>query len=147
MLKIDHALYVHAPISMVYAFWTRFEDYPGFMQGVLTVKRPTWTRLIWHANYAGDYETWEAHLTVRSKNETLAWESVNYRTNNMRLDFYSIAPDLTLLKLHAEYEMLHILEDIGVTLGAVSQRLYGDLVRAQYVIEGNTPHRVAVALN
>ena len=101
------------------------------------------------AIYAGEVETWEARIVTNRPNECLAWESVQHRANHMRLEFSSMAPDMTLVKLYAEYEMLHVLEDVGDTLGAVSRRLYGDLVRAQRLIEGRSPipQMVVAALN
>ena len=149
MLLIDHALYMNAPISITYQHWTRYPAFPRFMQGVISVKRPTWTRLVWRAKYAGELETWEARIVTNRPNECLAWESVQHRANHMRLEFSPMAPDMTLVKLFAEYEMLHVLEDVGDTLGAVSRRLYGDLVRAQRLIEGRSPipQTVVAALN
>ncbi len=149
MLVIDHALYVNAPISVTYHHWTRYPEFPRFMEGVVSVKRPTWTRLLWRTIYAGEPELWEARIVCHLPNECLAWESVNHRANHMRLDFSPVAADMTLVTLRAEYEVLHSLEDVGTSLGAVSERLYGDLVRAQQLIEGRTmlPHLRFVALN
>ena len=149
MLLIDHSLYVNAPISLTYNHWTRYTEFPHFMQGVKIVKRPSWTRLLWQAEYAGEMETWESRIITRIPNECVAWESVNHRTNHMCFEFFSIAPDMTLIKLHAEYQTQNMMEDIGMSLGVVSHRLHGDLVRAQNMIEGRNflPRTILTALN
>lgn len=149
MLMIDHAAYIHAPLSQTYHQFTRYTQYPRWMQGVMLVKRPAWKHLLWKANYAGETEIWEARISCAIPNECVAWESVHHRANHMRFEFYPIAPTLTLVKLHAEYELLHVLEDTGVSLGAVSHRLFGDLKRAQHIIEGRAvvPHTIVAAFN
>ena len=136
MLISDHSIVVHIPVSLAYAPWTLTRLYPNFMQGVLKVTRPTWSRMVWHVCYTGEPEIWEARITEREKNRCLAWESIGDRANHTRLTFEQIAPDVTLIQLHSEYEPLSVLEDTGTTLGAVSQRIEGDLHRFKELVEG-----------
>lgn len=136
VLISDHAILVHAPLSLVYGQWTQPQLYPHFMQGVIEVTRPSWNRLVWHVCYSGQREVWEARVTKREQNRCLAWESVDSRANHTCLSFNPVAPDVTLIQLHTEYEPLSVLEDIGMTLGAVSQRVEGDLQRFKELVEG-----------
>ena len=136
MLISDHSILVHIPVSLAYAQWAQPQIYRNFMQGVIKVTRPSWNRLVWHVCYAGVQEVWEARITERDKNRCLAWESVSDRANHTRLTFNPVAADVTLIHLHTEYEPLSVLEDIGMTLGAVSQRIEGDLQRFKDLVEG-----------
>jgi uncharacterized membrane protein len=66
---------VDSPIHRVYRQWTRFEDFPRFMQGVKQVILLDDQRLHWETEFSGKKKEWNATITDLTLDEQIAWES------------------------------------------------------------------------
>ena len=53
MESVQRILDVNVPVAAAYEQWTRFEDFPRFMDGVEEVRRIDDTHLHWRASIAG----------------------------------------------------------------------------------------------
>ena len=54
---------LNVPVHMAYQQWTRFEEFPRFMEGVEEVRRLDAKRLHWVANIGGTRKEWDAQIT------------------------------------------------------------------------------------
>ena len=81
MGAITHSIEINAPVQEVYYLWTRFEEFPRFMEGVEDVRRHGPNRLFWKAKIGGKEKQWEAEITEQLPNQKIAWQSVDGTPN------------------------------------------------------------------
>ena len=79
---------VNAPLRAVYDQWTRFEEFPLFLEGLEEVRLEAEKFLLWKVKIAGKIKNWEAEITNRVSDQEISWESVDgsfeLRDNNIR---------------------------------------------------------------
>lgn len=76
-IDFHKTLVVHAPVEEVYRFWTRFENFPLFMEHVRSVTATDERRSHWQlSGPAGVPLSWDAVLTKRDPNRLLAWHTL-----------------------------------------------------------------------
>src|SRR5262245_58944984 len=104
METIERSIDLEVPVQMAYHQWTRFEQFPRFMEGVEEVKRLDAKRLHWVANIGGKRKEWEAVITEDRPNERIAWRSEGGEFNNGLISFQPLAPDRTRVTVQLQYE-------------------------------------------
>ncbi len=57
---VEKKIVVNVPVGTAYSQWTRFEEFPHFMDGVESVTRLSDDRLKWIAHIAGVRREWGA---------------------------------------------------------------------------------------
>ena len=134
-----HSIDLNVPVSTAYEQWTRFEDFPQFMEGVEEVRRLDATRLYWVANIGGTRKEWEAQITEEVPNERLGWRSEAGEFTAGLVTFQPLAAERTRVTVRFNYEPQGVMETIGDWLGLVSRRVEGDLERFKQFVE--TPER------
>ena len=75
MKTIIKAIDLDSPVHRVYSQWTRFEDFPRFMQGVKRVVLLDDQRLQWETEFSGTKKEWYATITDLTPDQRIAWES------------------------------------------------------------------------
>lgn len=75
MKAISKSVEVDSPVHRVYSQWTRFEDFPHFMQGVKHVVMLEDQRLHWETEFTGKKKEWDATITDLTPDKRIAWES------------------------------------------------------------------------
>ena len=130
-----HSFIVIAPLRAVYNQWTRFEEFPRFMEDVEEVRQEGEKRLYWKAKIAGRVKSWEAEITNQIHNQRVSWESVDGSPNSGNITFKDLGAGLTLVNAMIGYEPEGFLERVGNALGIPSERIEGDLQRFQDFIE------------
>ena len=66
---------------MLYALWSKFENFPQFMSNVLEVRNLSDNRSHWTvAGPAGIPVEWDAEITKMVPNELIAWKSLEGST-------------------------------------------------------------------
>jgi uncharacterized membrane protein len=66
MSTIEKSIEVKVPEYMAYAQWTRFEEFPQFMEGVKEVNRLDVKRFHWKAEIAGQGKEWDTEITEQT---------------------------------------------------------------------------------
>jgi uncharacterized membrane protein len=61
----------------VYDQWTRFEEFPLFLEGVEEVRLEVEKFLLWKVKIAGKIKNWEAEITNQVPDQEISWESVD----------------------------------------------------------------------
>ncbi len=135
MTSVTKSIDVHVPIRAAYNQWTRFEEFPRFMEGVRKVKQLDNRRLRWLAEVAGNNQEWYGVITTQILDQRLAWASTTGAKNDGTVTFQPLGPDTTRVILQLDYEPEGVSEAAGDKLGFVSQRVAGDLARFKAFIE------------
>jgi uncharacterized membrane protein len=76
--RVDQTIRVKKPIAEVYEYWRNFENFPRFMTHVLEVNTEQHGLSHWRARGPiGIIVEWTAQLITDTRNETIAWKSVD----------------------------------------------------------------------
>lgn len=133
--KVEKRIVVDVPVSTAYNQWTRFEEFPHFMDGVESVTRLGDNRLKWVARIAGVRREWEAAILEQVPDRRVAWASVGGATNSGAVEFSDAGGTRTALKLTLEYLPVGMLEKVGELLHAVGRQAEHDLNKFKEFIE------------
>ena len=75
-VDVQKTLHINAPLELVYAFWSNYENFPLFMSHVREVEDLGGGRSRWSVSGPGDVPIeWHAVLTQKGPNEVIAWRS------------------------------------------------------------------------
>jgi uncharacterized membrane protein len=135
MPTIQKSIEVNVPEYTAYAQWTRFEEFPQFMEGVKEVKRLGPKRLHWKVEIAGQDKEWDAEITEETADQRLAWTSQGGHIKGWVVTFHRLSDARTKIMLQLEYDPQGLAENVGEASGVVSSRVEGDLGRFKEVIE------------
>ena len=130
---------VDVPIGTAYDHWTRFEEYPRFMQDVEAVRQVDDTHLHWRAKIAGQPVEWDSEITTRIPDRRISWRSTNGPSNSGAVTFDRVAEKRTCITLRMSYRAPGVVEKIGAALGAIQLELSGNLHRFADFIQSR-PH-------
>jgi uncharacterized protein (TIGR02271 family) len=135
METIERPIDLDVPVQTAYQQWTRFEEFPRFMEGVEAVRRLDAKRLHWVANVGGTRKEWDAQITEDVPNERMAWRSEAGEFTAGVVTFQPLAAERTRMTVRFEYEPHGVKETLGDWLGLVSRRVEGDLERFKSFVE------------
>ena len=126
---------VNVPISTAYNQWTQFEEFPRFMDGIESVKQLDDRTLEWHANIAGNDETWSADITEQEPDNRISWKSTSGARNDGVVTFERIDDNKTRVRLEMDWEPQGAVQQAGDALGFDDRQAQGDLERFKKFIE------------
>ena len=141
MARIERSIEVNAPLRAVYNQWTRFEDFPRFMEGVREVRRLDAARLHWHARVAGKDKRWEARIIEQVPDYRVAWHSVSGAESSGAVELEPLGEGRTRVSVRMDYGPEGVFETVGDALGLTTRRVEGDLTRFRRFIEGRGAER------
>lgn len=76
-VDIQKTINIAAPVEKVFEFWNNFQNFPKFMSNVREVQMQGENRSHWIASGpAGVPVEWDAEITERIPNKTIAWKTV-----------------------------------------------------------------------
>lgn len=136
MSTIERSVEIEAPASTAYGVWTRFEQFPKFMEDVEEVRQTDDRHLHWRASVFGQTEEWDAEITEQIPDKRIAWTSRGGATNAGVVTFHRLSDDRSKVMLQLQYEPQHLPEKIGDALGMLTRRVEGDLERFKQFVEG-----------
>lgn len=136
MSSIEESVDVEVPATEAYRQWTRFEEFPRFMEGVESVSRSDGNKLHWKANIGGKTEEWTATITEEIPDRRLAWAADEGAHNAGVVTFHPLAEDKTRVMLQLEYDPEGVVENVGDAVGVMSHRVKNDLRNFKEVVEG-----------
>lgn len=135
MSRFEEQITVDVPVRVAYDRWTRFEDFPSFMEGVERVEQLDDRTLRWTADVAGMPKSWTAKIVDQTPDTRIAWKSVNGAENAGAVLFEADGPQRTTLTLRIDVEPEGVVESAGDALGFVERRVRGDLERFKDLVE------------
>jgi uncharacterized membrane protein len=134
MSTIEKSIEVNVPEYTAYAQWTRFEEFPQFIEGVKEVKR-NGKRLHWKAEIAGQDKEWDAEITEETADQRIAWRSQDGAITGWVLTFHQLSNARSKVMVELEYDLQGLPEIKGEALRAASSNLQGDLERFKVLVE------------
>ena len=135
MATIEQSIEVNVPVRTAYNQWTKFEEFPRFMEGVKEVTQLDDTRLHWKAEIAGKELEWDAEITELSPEHQIAWTSRGGAVNDGIVMFQPLSDERSKIRLQVAYLPEGFVENVQDELGAVSSRVQGDLERFKAFVE------------
>lgn len=135
MSVVEKAIEINVPVRTAYNQWTQFEEFPRFMEGVKQVKQLDDKHLHWKAEIAGKEKEWDAEITEQIPDKRIAWKSQGGTMTAGVVTFQPVSDAKSKVMLHMEYDPRGVIENVGDAVGAVSQRVEGDLERFKHYIE------------
>jgi uncharacterized membrane protein len=135
MSTIEKSIEVNVPEYTAYAQWTKFEEFPQFMEGVKEVTRLDAKRFRWKAQIAGQDKEWDTEITEQTADQRLAWTSRGGGIKGWVVTFHPLSNAKSNIMLQVEHDPQSIAEPGGEALEVVSQRVQGDLERFKELIE------------
>jgi uncharacterized membrane protein len=135
MMTILKAIEVDSPVHRVYNQWTRFEDFPRFMQGVRKVILLDDQRLQWETEFRGTTKEWYATITDLTPDQRIAWESEDGEYVAGIVTFEPIGTSRTRLNLKLFYDSKGSRRREDKFLSSAGDRVEEDLQRFRKFIE------------
>jgi uncharacterized membrane protein len=136
MSVIEKSIEINVPVRAAYNQWTQFEEFPKFMEGVKQVKQIDNTHLHWKAEIGGKEKEWNAEITEQVPDERIACTRRGGTVNAGVVTFHRLSDSKSKVMLQMEYDPQGFVENVGDTVGVVTQRVQGDLERFKSYIEG-----------
>jgi hypothetical protein len=133
--KVEKRIVVDVPATTAYSQWTRFEEFPHFMNGVESVTRLSGDRLKWVAHIAGGHRTGEARVLEQVPGRRVSWASTEGATNSGTVEFTDLGGHRTELALTLEYQPAGVVEKVGNLLHVVGRQAEHDLKKFKEFIE------------
>ncbi|MEU0238759.1 SRPBCC family protein [Nocardiopsis sp. NPDC006198] len=135
MSDIVETVEVDVPVTAAYAQWTRFEEFPSFMEGVTQVVRTGDTTMRWTIEIAGQRREFDAVVTEQIPGERIAWKTVDGVTHAGVVTFHHLSDTSTRITLQLKTVPEGAVEQLGDKLGLVKARAKGDMKRFKAFVE------------
>lgn len=135
MSSIEKSIDVNVPARTAYDQWTQFEEFPKFMEGVISVRQVDDKHLHWETNIGGKAENFDAEITEQIPDKRIAWKSTSGAQNAGVVTFHTISDATSRVMVQMEYDPKGFVENAGDMLGVASMRVKGDLARFKEFIE------------
>jgi uncharacterized membrane protein len=135
MSSIVESVDVAVPVRTAYNQWTRFEEFPRFMEGVSSVEQLDDQHLHWVADIAGVTREWDAEITEQEPDMRIAWRSTTGTDNAGVVTFHKLDDEQTRVHLQLDIEPEGVVEKAGDAMGFIKRRASGDLERFKELIE------------
>jgi uncharacterized membrane protein len=138
--NIVEAFDVGLPLRRVYDHWTEFEEFSGFMKGVVEASRSDDEEDVtskWTLKVGPSKRSWEATVLEQVPDKRIVWETKGETKTHGAVSFHELAPSLTRVVVVVEYTPGGFLEKTGNLWRAQGRRLRLDLKHFQrYVTLG-----------
>lgn len=93
MATIQQSIDVRVPAHTAYNRLTQFEEYPRFMEEVDTVQQLDDTHLHWTTRMSNRPVEWDAEITEREPDRSIAWRNASGPMNTGRLEVQALGSD------------------------------------------------------
>ncbi len=135
MSRFEESIDVNVPVSVAYDQWTRFEDFPSFMDGVEEVDQLDDKRLHWKASIAGKETEWDAEITDQTPDQRVAWRATDGTENGGAVLFEPLGTARTQVTLRLDAEPRGVVEKAGDALGFLKRQVHDDLMKFKEQVE------------
>ncbi len=138
MATVSETVDVNVPVSVAYEQWTRFEQFPSFMEAIQEVTKLDETHLHWVAEIGGKRHEWDAEIIDIQPNHRIAWRSTSGLRNDGVVIFEPVEAGVTRVKVDFEHDSEGIVETIGAAIGADDRQVQADLLRYKEKVEAQS---------
>src|SRR3954470_2354664 len=135
MGTVERSIEVNVPLSTAYNQWTRFQDFPRFMEGVEEIRQVHDCHLYWRVKLAGVTREFHAEIVEQRPDERIAWRSSEGAMHTGTVTFHRLAPSRTKIDVRIAEEPEGVGERRGEGGGTLDRRVEGDLARFKRMME------------
>lgn len=135
MHTVTKAVEVEVPVSVAYNQWTQFESFPRFMSGVEDVRQIDDATLHFSTKVAGVKREYDARITEQVPDTVISWESLEQPRNAGSVQFDSLGPARSGVRVTLEWEPETFTEKAGSLVGIDDMRVSADLDKFKKFIE------------
>lgn len=135
MEHVETSINVRCPLRAVYDQWTRFEEFPEFVPGVLEVHQIDDTHVHCHAEILGEETELDAEIIDQVPNDHITWKSSSGVPSVGIVRFEPLGPALTRVQLVIAYEPGAATDDVRDALQALSVRIQETVEDFKWFIE------------
>jgi hypothetical protein len=101
--RAEKSIVVHIPVGTAYRWWTTYEEYPEFLDGVVRVTQGDGDSQRWEVEMAGRRQEWETRFEAPADNH-VAWQVVRGAHAGGEVDLRPVEHADTLVTLRLDYE-------------------------------------------
>jgi uncharacterized membrane protein len=145
MSTVIKSIDVDIPVSTAFEEWTRFEELPRFLGGVVAVQRLDDRYLHWRAQIIGVERVWKLELTEIAPDRKIAWRSCSGPKNRGAVVLEPLAAFGTRVTMEVHYDPASFLEEVTDYLGLLSRWVERGLVRFKALTEPDSTLRLPPA--
>lgn len=131
METVHESVDVAAPLEAVYDAWTRYEDFPEYLEDVEEVEQRDETHVRWRLRIDGVARELDAEIVEQRPCERIAWQATAGDTHSGSVTFQSLDDGSTRVTLRVEQDPARRFEHAGTD----SLRLRGGLDRFKAMLE------------
>jgi uncharacterized membrane protein len=134
---LEECIELAVPAAVVFERWTRFEEFPQFMEGMSEVRRIGDRRLRWRGEFAGEIREWDSLITVWIPGQKLAWRATAAGTHSSRaVCVEDLGEGRTCVRLKMLVDPDEARAQVP-NVEEISQRLKRDLARFKMLLESS----------
>ncbi|MFD5922940.1 SRPBCC family protein [Kitasatospora sp. NPDC058201] len=136
MSKVREQIDVDVPVSAAYNQWTRFEDFPKFMDGVEEISRIDDRHNHWKTKIAGVSREFDTEIVDQVPDDHVAWRTIGgdvKQTGMVR--FEPIDATHTRVLMEMDFQPGGLAETSTDMVGVLDRQVKGDLNRFKHFIE------------
>ncbi|MGW2305821.1 SRPBCC family protein [Streptomyces sp. NPDC001809] len=136
MSTVEQTIDVDVPLRDAYDQWTRFEDFPTFMEGVEEVRRTDDRHFHWRTRVAGVRREFDTEVVDRLPDERVAWRTVAGDVRQYGVvSFQPLDETHTRVRLAMKVEPHGMAEKAAQMMGVLDRQVKGDLKRFKGHVE------------
>ena len=128
MPQIIETVDVSVPVRAAYDQWTRFEEFPTFLDEVEKIVQVDDTTTDWTVKVAGQERSFRALITEQHPDERVAWTVKDGDTEHAGVvTFHKLADAETRVTVQIDWEPSGFLEKLGSAVGVGGHAVEKDL--------------------
>jgi uncharacterized membrane protein len=135
MSTVVRSIEVDVPVSTAFEEWTRFEELPRFVRGLVEVRRLDDRNLYWRAQIAAVETVWQLEITALDADERIAWASCSGPRNWGVLRFEPLPTSGTRMTMEVHYDPASFMQNITDYFGVLGRWVEGSLLRFKDMME------------
>jgi uncharacterized membrane protein len=135
MAPLEESIDIAVPVATAYEAWTRFEDYPSFMSGVVAVEMLGEDRMRWRTRVEGIEHNWEAQITELRPDERIAWRSTGAAMNDGVVTFDRLDDNHTRVSVVMTVDVGSYVGKLPDIQEALQRRIRDDLNSFRQLLE------------
>ncbi|UFU08192.1 SRPBCC family protein [Ruania halotolerans] len=136
MSTVEESVDVNVPITTVYNQWTQFEDFPEFMDGVVSVTQIDDRHNHWVTEVGGQQREFDTEITEQHPDERIAWTSTSGEVDHGGVvTFHRLSDSVTRVMVQIDWAPQGVAEKVGAAVGADAHRVKADTKRFKAFIE------------
>ncbi|MFE1442193.1 SRPBCC family protein [Streptomyces sp. NPDC058739] len=137
MSTVKEAVEVDVPLRRAYDQWTRFTEFPHFMEGVDEVTQLDDRHNHWVTSIGGVRREFDTEIVDQLADDRITWRSVGGDTRQRgSVRFEPVDPMHTRVELTLDVDPTGVVEKGADALGMIDRRVKGDLRRFKDYVEG-----------